>query len=169
MGVYAVLVPLMVFFTLKDKDQLQAWAQRFIPKRSELSFRVWREVDQKIANYIRGKFVEIVIVWSAAFVVFVWAGLDYSLLLSLLVGISVIIPYIGAVAVTVPIAVIAYFQWGLTARESAPISDHSGGSVFRRLVRGLGRFLRHSSGHSGPNRSEGLAAIRQPEKDGHRG
>ncbi len=116
MGVYVVLVPLMVFFTLKDKDKLLSWAQRFMPARSELSFRVWREVDQKIANYIRGKFVEIAIVWLASYVVFTFSGLQYSLLLSFLVGISVIVPYIGAVAVTVPIAIIAYFQWGITAK-----------------------------------------------------
>jgi len=115
-GVYAVLVPLMVFFTLKDKDQLLMWAQHFMPQRSELSFQVWREVDQKIANYIRGKFVEIVIVWIASYAVFAIMGLDYSLLLSFLVGISVIVPYIGAVVVTVPIALIAYFQWGLAAK-----------------------------------------------------
>ncbi len=116
MGVYAVLVPLMVFFTLKDKDKLLAWAQKFMPRGSELSFQVWREVDQKIANYIRGKFVEIAIVWLASYLVFAFSDLDYSLLLSFLVGISVIVPYIGAVVVTVPIAIIAYFQWGLTAQ-----------------------------------------------------
>lgn len=115
-GVYVVLVPLMVFFTLKDKEKLLSWALGFMPKRSELSFQVWREVDQKIANYIRGKFVEIVIVWLATYIVFALSGLDYSLLLSFLVGMSVIVPYIGAVVVTVPIAIIAYFQWGLTAQ-----------------------------------------------------
>jgi len=114
--VYAVLVPFMVFFALKDKDKLLGWANTFVPTRSELSFQVWREVDQKIANYIRGKFVEIVIVWVASYVVFAVMGLNYSLLLSFLVGLSVIIPYVGAVAVTVPIALIAFFQWGFTAK-----------------------------------------------------
>ena len=115
-AVYAVLVPLMVFFGLKDKDKLLAFFARFIPKKSELSFRVWREVDGKIANYIRGKFVEIVIVWGVTYVTFLLMGLDYSLLLSFLVGISVIVPYIGAVLVTVPIALIGFFQWGFVAK-----------------------------------------------------
>jgi len=115
-AVYAVLVPLMVFFALKDKDKLLGWAMKFVPKRSELSFRVWREVDQKIANYIRGKFIEIVIVWAASYLVFVLFDLNYALLLSFLVGLSVIVPYIGAVAVTVPIALIGFFQWGLVAK-----------------------------------------------------
>ena len=114
--VYVVLVPFMVFFTLKDKEKLLSWASIFVPKRSELSFQVWREVDQKMANYVRGKFVEIVIVWIASYIVFAVMGLNYSLLLSFCVGLSVIIPYVGAVAVTVPIALIAYFQWGFTAK-----------------------------------------------------
>jgi putative permease len=42
-------------------------------------------------------------------------GLNYAMLLGLSVGLSVIIPYIGAVVVTIPVALIAYFQWGFTA------------------------------------------------------
>lgn len=115
-AVYVVLVPIMVFFALKDKDKLLGFASRFVPKRSELTFQVWREVDLKIANYIRGKFVEVLIVWVITYVLFAVMGLNYSLLLSFLVGLSVIIPYVGAIAVTVPIALIGFFQWGLTAK-----------------------------------------------------
>jgi hypothetical protein len=42
-------------------------------------------------------------------------GLNYSLLLSFLVGISVIVPYVGAISATIPVAFIAYFQWGFAA------------------------------------------------------
>lgn len=115
-AVYVVLVPIMVFFALKDKDKLLGFANRFIPKRSELAFEVWREVDQKIGNYIRGKFFEILIMWVVSFALFAFMGLNYSLLLSFLVGLSVIIPYVGAIAVTVPIALIGFFQWGFSAQ-----------------------------------------------------
>jgi len=115
-AVYAVLVPIMVFFALKDKEKLLSFARTFVPKRSELSFQVWREVDGKIANYIRGKFVEILIVWVVTYILFAVMGLNYSLLLSFLVGLSVIIPYVGAVAVTVPIALIGFFQWGFVPK-----------------------------------------------------
>jgi putative permease len=39
-------------------------------------------------------------------------GLNYALLLATMVGLSVIIPYVGAAVVTVPVAIIAWFQWG---------------------------------------------------------
>ncbi|MFT4730041.1 MAG: putative permease [Granulosicoccus sp.] len=115
-AVYVVLVPIMVFFTLKDKDKLLTFAKTFVPKRSELTFQVWREVDAKIANYIRGKFVEVLIVWAVTYILFAVMGLNYSLLLSFLVGLSVIVPYVGAVAVTVPIAIIGFFQWGFVPK-----------------------------------------------------
>ncbi len=115
-SVYVVLVPIMVFFALKDKHKLLNFANKFVPKRSELTFQVWREVDEKIANYIRGKFFEILIVWAVTYVLFAIMGLNYSLLLSFLVGLSVIIPYVGAIAVTVPIALIGFFQWGFSAK-----------------------------------------------------
>ena len=113
--VYVVLIPLLVFFLLKDKERLVRWARHFLPQRSELTFQVWHEVDAKIGNYIRGKAIEIAIVWVVSYVTFALMGLNYSLLLSFLVGLSVIIPYVGAIAVTFPIAIIAYFQWGLVA------------------------------------------------------
>ncbi len=112
--VYVVLIPMLVFFLLKDKDSLIAWSRHFLPHRSELTFQVWHEVDAKIGNYIRGKAIEIAIVWVVSYITFALMGLNYSLLLSFLVGLSVIIPYIGAITVTFPIALIAYFQWGLT-------------------------------------------------------
>lgn len=40
--------------------------------------------------------------------------MQYAVLLGVLVGLSVLIPYIGAAAVTVPVAMVALFQWGLT-------------------------------------------------------
>lgn len=110
--IYVILVPLLVFFMLKDKDRMLAWAQDFLPRRRELSFQVWQEVDDKIGNYIRGKVVEIAIVWVVSYVTFALMGLNYSLLLSFMVGISVIVPYVGAISATIPIAFIGYFQWG---------------------------------------------------------
>ncbi len=113
--IYMILVPLLVFFTLKDKDRMLAWVRRFLPQRRELAHRVWEEVNVKIGNYIRGKIIEIAIIWAISYATFALMGLNYSLLLSCSVGLSVIIPYIGAIVVTFPIAVIAYFQWGLAA------------------------------------------------------
>lgn len=113
-GVYLILVPILIFFMLKDKEKILSWATHFLPNDLELSREVWHDVDAKIGNYVRGKFIEIGIVWVATYATFYLMGLNYALLLSFLVGISVIIPYIGAIIVTIPVALIAFFQWGAT-------------------------------------------------------
>jgi putative permease len=110
--VYLVLMPLLVFFFLKDKDLIIAWFAHLLPEDRKIAVHVWQEVDKQISNYIRGKFFEIIIVWSASYVTFTLFGLQYAMLLSVLVGLSVIIPYIGATVVTLPVVLVAWFQWG---------------------------------------------------------
>jgi len=110
--IYIVLMPLLVFFFLKDKELIVDWFTQFLPKDRIFARQVWGDVDRQIANYVRGKFFEIIIVWAASLVAFSAFGLQYALLLSVLVGLSVIIPYIGAVVVTFPVVLIAWFQWG---------------------------------------------------------
>lgn len=113
--VYAILVPLLVFFFLKDKDQLISGSKRFFPTNRQLARKVWFEMHQQIFNYIRGKVIEIVIVGIASYVLFAVMGLSYAALLGVLTGLSVLIPYVGATLVTLPITLVAFFQWGFSS------------------------------------------------------
>ena len=112
--VYVILVPMLVFFFLKDKDRIIGWFSQYLPRERHLSMRVWREVDIQIGNYVRGKFIEILILLSASYVTFTLMDLNYALLLAVLMGISVIIPYVGATLVTIPVVLVAFFEWGVT-------------------------------------------------------
>lgn len=113
--VYVVLVPLLVFFMIRDKDRIVDWLAEFLPSERQLTSTVWTEVDAQIGNYVRGKFWEILIVGAVTFAVFSLLGLQFALLLAVLTGLSVLIPYVGAAAVTVPVALVALSQWGLAA------------------------------------------------------
>ena len=110
--VYLILVPLMVFFLLKDKFKILDWLGNQLPDDRGLSVEVWRDVNQQIGNYIRGKIWEILIIWTASFITFKALGMQFSLLISLFTGLSVLIPYIGVTVMFLPVALIAYFQWG---------------------------------------------------------
>ncbi len=113
--IYVILLPILIFFFLKDKTRIIEWTRDLLPSDNQLAIQVWRDVDRQIGNYIRGKFWEILIVWFASFVTFSLLGLQFSMLLAVLVGLSVLVPYLGAAVVTVPVVVIAYFQWGWTS------------------------------------------------------
>lgn len=112
MMVYLVLVPLLVFFMLKDKDELLELLSTLLPHERPVMWQIWHEMNVQMANYVRGKAIEILAVGSVSYIAFLIMGLNYAALLSLLVGLSVVIPYIGAVVVTIPVTVVAYFQWG---------------------------------------------------------
>jgi putative permease len=115
--IYLFLVPMMIFFFLKDKGSLINWFLQFMPKNSNLTISVWKEVNIQIGNYIRGKFAEIFILWLVSYATFSSMSLNYAMLLAVLMGIQVIIPYIGATLVTFPVLGVAYFQWGLSGDD----------------------------------------------------
>ena len=110
--VYIILGPVLVFFFLKDKIQLVAWFTAFLPRERGVLDRVWSEMDDQIGNYVRGKVYEIFIVGGVTYATFSFMGLSYAPLLAVLVGLSVIIPYIGAAVVTLPVALAGYLQLG---------------------------------------------------------
>ena len=113
--VYMILIPLLVFFFLKDRETLTQWFVSMLPAERPLLNRIWREMDQQVSNYARGKVVEVLIVGVVSYLAFTWLNLNYTALLALLVGLSVIIPYVGATLVTLPVVAVGFFQFGLTS------------------------------------------------------
>ena len=110
--VYLVLVPFMVFFLLKDKNIILEWGRRFLPDNMDLTESVWKEANDQVTNYIRGKGWELLIIWAMSYVIFKALGLQFSLLISMFVGLSVIIPYIGVTVMGFVMALVAFIQWG---------------------------------------------------------
>ena len=75
--------------------------------------QIWHEMDAQITNYIRGKFIEILIIGGVSYLAFTVFNLNYAALLGLLVGLSVVVPYVGATLVTIPVVAVAYLQFGV--------------------------------------------------------
>lgn len=111
--VYAILVPMMVFFFLKDSQRIFSWLGRFLPKQARLVHQVRNEVNVQIGHYIRGKFVELMIVFILNAILFKVFGLRYSIILAFFSGVSVLIPYVGVLLFSIPVVIMAYLQFGL--------------------------------------------------------
>lgn len=111
--VYIVLIPLIVFFMLKDSVVLLKFSKRFLPKKRKTLAKIWCEVDMQIGNYIRGKFVEFLIMTIATAILLLYFDLPYVVLLSLLVGASVLVPYLGAVVCTIPTVSVGAYYLGM--------------------------------------------------------
>ena len=111
---YAIMIPLMVFFFLKDKSILLPFASIILPKENGFMQSVFSEMNDQLFNYVTGKFIEMLVVATASYILFAFLGLPYAVLIAILVGLSVIIPIFGAILVTIPVVLIGLYEWGLT-------------------------------------------------------
>ncbi|VAW81621.1 Putative permease PerM (= YfgO) [hydrothermal vent metagenome] len=124
--VFIVLMPMLVYFFLKDKKAILEWMRRFYPKNMELTNSVWYDLNEQIGNYIRGKIFEVLLVWVITYVAFLSFGMQYAFLLAAMVGLSALIPYIGAVIVTIPVVIFAYTGFLVVPDAlNAPAPDYS--------------------------------------------
>jgi putative permease len=119
---YIILFPILVYFFLFDRKNIIDGFLKVIPGRRKMFTSIWTEMDIQLSNYVRGKTIEIFIVGIAAAIIFSSLDLRYSALLSVLVGLSVIIPYVGAFLVTIPVVVIGLLQFGLGTQFTILIS-----------------------------------------------
>ena len=110
--VYAVTVPIMVFFLLKDAQKIALWFRQLLPTNRGLARKVWEDIDTHFDAYIRGKIFEVLLIWLVSWGVFWSVGLNYAALLAVLNGLSVLVPYVGALAITAPVVAVALAQWG---------------------------------------------------------
>ena len=111
---YTLLVPILVFFLLKDKDLIIDYFLGLLPEHRPLMNQVGSEISQQMQNYVRGKFIELLIAGLCTYALFAVFELNYAALLGFLVGVSVIIPYLGIAVVTIPVVSVALIQFGLS-------------------------------------------------------
>ena len=112
-SIYLIMIPVLVFFFLFDKERIVRGFLMLLPKKRAMLSEVWIEMDDQLSNYVWGKGVEILIVGFVAAVIFGTIGLNYTALLSIIVGVSVLIPYVGAFLATIPVVVVAFLQFGI--------------------------------------------------------
>ena len=113
--IYLIIVPILVFFMLKDRRILWSAVKQTLPSRRKLLKTIAIEMNMQIENYIRGKALEILVVGGVSFIILKLLGLNYSLVLSIFIGLSVLIPFVGAVLVTFPVFSVALLQFGFTS------------------------------------------------------
>lgn len=112
-SMYLLIVPLMLFFFIKDRDQILEWSVGFLPDDRRLAEEVWQALSLRFGGYLRGKAYEIIIVGGVCYVSFLFLELEFPVMLASIAGLSVLIPYFGAPLAGVPVMLVAYSQWGM--------------------------------------------------------
>lgn len=113
--IYLIIVPIFTFLMLANKSALQKRVLTYImPNRQNIIKEFWPSINLQIAGYIRGKIIHIIIIAIANTLAFKLMGLNYGTLLGVGVGLSVVVPYVGAVLIGVPVFLVAILQFGMS-------------------------------------------------------
>ncbi|REE23554.1 putative PurR-regulated permease PerM [Paraburkholderia sp. BL27I4N3] len=109
----AVLVPLVLFYLLYDRHEAIERMESFVPRRWLGRTRHFvAEIDQILAQYLRGQLLVVVILAVYYPTVLAIAGLDIALPVGLLTALAVFVPYIGFSTATILALLAAFLQFG---------------------------------------------------------
>ena len=112
--VYLIIVPIFSFYMLKDKDKLLKLSGHYLSSHKLVS-NFWGEMNRQISQYLNGKCIHIVLISIINGIAFALFGLNYALLLGIGVGLSVLIPYVVSLIITVPVIIIGLMQFGFSS------------------------------------------------------
>lgn len=101
-----VLIPITMFFMLLYRDKFKKFLQLTSPEQHVHTLEVSRKISRVSQMYIRGLFIDILILTTLNSIGFLLLGLKYAILLGLVAAVLNIIPYIGVlIGSLIPIAV----------------------------------------------------------------
>ncbi len=105
-----ITFPFILYYMLKDGDQLPRYISQFFPARTRPSLlEVLHEINKQISDYLRGQILTAVAVSIMFMIGFSIIGLPYGIWIGLLAGPLNLIPYLGSFLVMVPAIIIALF------------------------------------------------------------
>lgn len=102
------LIPFIAFYILKDFDSIKKMVWYLTPKRwRRVGIAFLGDINESLGGYIRGQIIVCATIGSISALLFWIVGMDYPLVLGIIIGITNIIPYFGPFIGAVPAVVIA--------------------------------------------------------------
>ena len=107
-----VITPVVAFYMLRDWDKLVAEIDELLPRKHKATIEEqMRKIDATLAGFIRGQSNVMVILGTFYAVGLSLAGLQFGIVIGLLAGFLIIIPYIGAAISGVLAVGVAFIQF----------------------------------------------------------
>ncbi|WP_047986373.1 AI-2E family transporter [Ornithinibacillus californiensis] len=106
--VIITVIPVLVFYFLKDYEKIKGYVKNSLPKKyRKSSSNLVHAIDEGLGGYIRGQLLVCLFVAITSYITFQFLGLKYALLLAIFMGLMNIIPYFGPIIGAVPAVLIA--------------------------------------------------------------
>ncbi len=111
-----VLVPIILFYFLKDGPTISDRWTDYLPLRAS-HFKdevvdVLTEINNYLIAFFRGQLLVSIADGILTGLALLIMGLDFALLIGLLICVLALIPYVGIILCWIPAVLIAAFQWG---------------------------------------------------------
>lgn len=103
-----VVLPVLLIYYLLDFEMINDTVRSIVPKRYEKSASdLGSRLSNTVGAYIRGQLLLMLAIGSAATVLYRIFGLQYFFIFGIIVGLTNIIPYFGAIIAMVPVVIYA--------------------------------------------------------------
>ncbi|NQJ22237.1 AI-2E family transporter [Streptococcus suis] len=102
-----LIMPFILFYLLRDGQQLNAHVTQYLPTkwRSSVS-KVLTDVNSQLSNYVRGQVTVAIIVALMFSIMFSLIGLSYPVTLGVMAGFLNLIPYLGSFLAMIPAVIL---------------------------------------------------------------
>lgn len=130
-----LLLPVVMFYLLKDWDSLLQRLEDLIPRRfHSLSLRLAGEVDAVLAEFLRGQ-LAVMLLLALYYGLGLWlAGLEFALPVGLLTGLLIFIPYVGFASGLLLALLAALLQFQGPGLVLAVALVYGGGQILESVV-----------------------------------
>ncbi len=107
-----LLVPVVLFYLLRDWNTLLARIEALLPRRWHGRLTaIAREIDAVLAEFLRGQ-IAVMVLMSAIYVLGLWlAGLEFALPIGIITGMLVFVPYVGMLTGLLLATLVALMQF----------------------------------------------------------
>lgn len=106
-----ILIPILTFYFIKDKDYFKERALGLLPEKYRQDTRdIVIKIDQALGNFIRGRLIMALYVGLATSLLLFIFRIDFALIIGLLTGVADIIPYLGPLLGFMPAVFFAFLH-----------------------------------------------------------
>lgn len=106
-----VTVPFILFYMLKDGSRFPNLAVKILPANYQNEgLKIFHDLYSTLAAYIQGQLIVCLFVGTGCFIGYSIIGLDYALILGIVVAVANIIPYLGPFIGAAPAVIIALIE-----------------------------------------------------------
>ena len=109
---YAMAVPFLTFFMLKDREKFGRVIAGILSRNQRIAGSdVTGAISRTMTSYALGLSFVMLIMAGATTLTLMFLGIRYYYILGPMAGLAIMLPYVGVILSTVPAVAVAYFQY----------------------------------------------------------